>query len=132
MDIIGYIMDNLCGYVMDIRHGYCIWISVDILGYFLDKFQWISLMDMWLGYLWIYWDISWISPVDIFSWISLKDILFCPKISKRYPFISFHIQRYPDISNHIQRYPNGANSQMASEGAVFEKVKWRCYLLTCL
>jgi hypothetical protein len=71
---------------------------LDILGYFLDEYQWISLMDMWLGYLWICLDISRISPVDIFSWISLKDILFCPKISKRYPFISNDIQRYPEIS----------------------------------
>ncbi len=85
---------------------------MDILGYVLDMYQRISLMDMWLGYLWICLDVSWISPVDISSWISLKDILFCQKISKRYLFISFHIQRYPDISNHIQRYPNGANSQM--------------------
>ncbi len=92
MDILGYILD--------------------ILGYFLDKYEWISLMDMWLGYLWICLDISRISPVDIFSWISLQDILFCPKISKRYPFISNNIQRYPEISRDIQRYPNGANSQM--------------------
>jgi hypothetical protein len=94
-------MDNL-GYILD------------ILGYFLDKYQLISLMA-WIsldmsGY------ISDISPVDIFSWISLKDILFCQKISKRYPFISFHIQRYPEISNDIQRYPNGANSQMEHPG----------------
>ena len=76
---------------MDITHGYVAWISVDILGYLLD------------------------TPVDIFSWISLKDILFCPKISKRYPFISINIQQYPEISNDIQRYPDGANSQMAAE-----------------
>ena len=79
-------------------------------------------MDMWLGYLWICLDISWISPVDIFSWIPLKDILFCQKISKRYLFISFHIHRYPDISNHIQRYPNGANSQMVDIHSISQDI----------
>ncbi len=131
LDIIGYILDNFCGYVMDIWSGYSIWISMDILGYILDilgylldKYQWISLMDMWLWYLWICLHISRISPVDIFSWISLKDILFCPKISKRYPFISNDIQRYPTISNDIQRYPNGANSQMMDWLAKPRSVSW--------
>ncbi len=77
---------------MDISHGYVAWICLDI--------WWISL-----GYL------DWISFLGYF-WISLKDILFCPKISKRYPFISNNIQWYPEISNDIQRYPDGANSQM--------------------
>ncbi len=53
---------------------------------------------MWLGYIGICLDILWISSVDIFSWKCLKDILFFPKISKRYPFISNDIQRYPEIS----------------------------------
>jgi hypothetical protein len=72
-------------------------------------YQWISLMDMWLGYL----RISLGHLLDISSGYLFLDI------SERYPIlpkdiqeISFHIQRYPEISNDIQRYPNGANSQM--------------------
>jgi hypothetical protein len=42
----------------------------------------------------------------------MNDILFCPKMSKRYSFKSNDIQRYSEISNNIQRYPNGENSQM--------------------
>ncbi len=75
---------------------------MDIQGYLLDKYNWISLMDMWLGYLWICLDITWISSVDIFSWIYLKRYPICPKISKRYPFISNNIQQYPKISKDIQ------------------------------
>jgi hypothetical protein len=71
---------------------------MDILGYLLDKYQWISLMDMWLGYIWICLDIF-----GYFQWISFLDM--SEKISyfaQRYPR---DILSYPTISNDIQRYP---------------------------
>jgi hypothetical protein len=85
---------------------------MNILGYQLDKYPWISMMDMWLGYVWICLDISWISSVDIVSWICLKRYPILPNDIQE---ISFHIQQYLTISRDIQRYPeisNGANSQM--------------------
>ena len=51
----------------DILSGYFIRIYINIKGYYLDKYQWISHMDIREDMSWICLDIMWISWADIFS-----------------------------------------------------------------
>ncbi len=53
---------------------------------------------MWLGYIWIFLDISWISSGISFLDMSGKISYFAERYAR-------DILSYPDISNDIQRYP---------------------------
>ena len=67
LNVSGYHKGKHFGYHKDILSGYFIRIYIDIKGYDLDKYQWISHMDIREDMSWICLDIMWISWADIFS-----------------------------------------------------------------
>ncbi len=105
---------------MDICSGYSVssWISMAILGYLLDKYTWISLMDILLGYICI--SLGYL--LDIFCGYFFLDMSErYPNLPKDIQEISFHIQRYQMISRDIQRYPeisNGGELQISDKSMI--------------